>query len=341
MGVLFSCNSKPQRHLGGVQDIPLHSGNLGQRETILGPRPVTRQAFNNDPPPLRQQSTNVSPSHQSVNFSPPSYSRNTIPESRSTINEFNVSDMSPSWTPNSDLIIGIDFGTTFTGVAYAHAAGMGPVTSEADMKRAADKISVIRTWPNRGTQDGDKTPSILAYNKSPPLWGGRVRPSDEPQIAHFKLGLQEDITSHYYSENLGLSAGRSVLGGYLMNHNWRHPKLPDMRPVDYARDFLQSINNYVTKEILPTRYGARFLQNQTMSYVITVPAIWSDKAKQQTRQAAEEAGIDKNSLTLITEPEAAALYCATLCDEVDMEPGDRFMICDAGGGTVVTRQRVI
>src|SRR5438045_1155474 len=110
MGVLFSCNSKPQRHFGGVQDIPLQSGKLRQRETILGPRPVTRQTFNNNPPPLpvRQQSTNVPPSHQSINFSPPSYSRNTIPEGRSTINEFNVSDMSPSWTPNSDLIMGID-----------------------------------------------------------------------------------------------------------------------------------------------------------------------------------------------------------------------------------------
>jgi len=169
MGVLFSCNSKPQRHLGGVQDIPLHSGNLGQRETILGLQPVTRQAFNNNPPPLRQQSTNVSPSHQSINFSPPSYSRNTstIPESRSTINEFNVSDMSPSWTPNSDLIIGIDFGTTFTGVAYAHAAGMGPVTSEADMQRASEKVSVVRTWPSRVNTSKRLPPSLRTTKRRP------------------------------------------------------------------------------------------------------------------------------------------------------------------------------
>jgi hypothetical protein len=40
-------------------------------------------------------------------------------------------------------------------------------------------------------------------------------------------------------------------------------------------------------------------------------------------------------LMLITEPEAAALACATLCDEVDLREGDRFLVCDAGGGTVV------
>jgi len=338
MGVLFSCNSKKQRPLGGVQEFPLHSGNLGRRLTLIGARsPARGQTIDNTVP---QPPTNAPPSRRSINSASSSYFPMPVRESRSEINEQNVSDISPSssWTPNSDLIIGIDFGTTFTGVAYAHAAGLSPVTSEADIRRVAEKISVIKTWPSRGNQF-EKIPSILAYNKTPPLWGRSVRPNDEPQIAHFKLGLQEDITSHYYSESLGLSGGRSVLGGYLSNHNWTHPKLPDMRPVDYARDFLRSVNDYVTQEILPTRYGARFLQNQTLSYVITVPAIWSDKAKQQTRQAAEEAGIDKYNLTLITEPEAAALYCATLCDEVDLESGDRFMICDAGGGTVVTHPR--
>jgi len=77
------------------------------------------------------------------------------------------------------------------------------------------------------------------------------------------------------------------------------------------------------------------LQNQQISYVITVPAIWSDKAKDLTRQAAIAAGILGKKLTLITEPEAAALFCASLCQEVDLQEGDRFLICDAGGGTVV------
>ena len=59
-----------------------------------------------------------------------------------------------------------------------------------------------------------------------------------------------------------------------------------MRAVDYAGDYLTRINQYVTQEVLPSRFGERFLQNQKISYVVTVPAIWSDKAKQQTRQAA-------------------------------------------------------
>jgi molecular chaperone DnaK (HSP70) len=72
-----------------------------------------------------------------------------------------------------------------------------------------------------------------------------------------------------------------------------------------------------------------------MSYIITVPAIWSDMAKNLTRKAASRAGFPDDKITLITEPEAAALYCATNSLEVDLYDGDRFLVCDAGGGTVV------
>ena len=103
----------------------------------------------------------------------------------------------------------------------------------------------------------------------------------------------------------------------------------------FSTDYLTRVVHHLTKEVLPSRYGESFLQNQQISYVITVPAIWSDKAKDLTRQAAIAAGIPRKKLTLITEPEAAALFCASLCQEVDLKEGDRFLICDAGGGTVV------
>jgi molecular chaperone DnaK (HSP70) len=83
-----------------------------------------------------------------------------------------------------------------------------------------------------------------------------------------------------------------------------------------------------------------YLENQRTSYVITVPAIWSDDAKNLTRLAATRAGIPGDKLNLITEPEAAALYCATMCEELDLRQGDRFLVCDAGGGTVVNGNSV-
>lgn len=64
--------------------------------------------------------------------------------------------------------------------------------------------------------------------------------------------------------------------------------------------------------------------------------MWSDQAKQTMRQAAIDSGLISSSdhrdrLMLISEPEAAALYCEKTCDKFDMKDGEEFMICDAGG----------
>jgi molecular chaperone DnaK (HSP70) len=201
-------------------------------------------------------------------------------------------DTSTAFESSSDLIIGIDFGTTFTGVAYAHS-GSGTKSATAtssDMRKVGEKVVVIKSWPSQSGYYAEKTPTVLAYNvPSSPNWGASVKPRDEPQIAHFKLGLQENVGRHYLTRST--TAANSALGGFLNNHNWKHPDLPAKNAVDYSADYLTCVCDYVTKEILPSHFGANFLKNQQVSYVITVPAIWSDKAKELTRQAAIRAGI--------------------------------------------------
>lgn len=84
-------------------------------------------------------------------------------------------------------------------------------------------------------------------------------------------------------------------------------------------------------------------------WVLTVPAIWSDQAKQFMREAAIQAGIRDDHLVLALEPESAALLCKHLAltkkagdINVQMfEAGSKFMVVDCGGGTVdVTAYRV-
>ena len=65
-------------------------------------------------------------------------------------NEYN-----PHESP-ADLIIGIDFGTTFTGVAYAFAG-----KQVLDKAKIADKVIVIKKWP--GAADKEKIPTVLSY----------------------------------------------------------------------------------------------------------------------------------------------------------------------------------
>ena len=123
---------------------------------------------------------------------------------------------------------------------------------------------------------------------------------------------------------------------FLTDHRYNHPSLSGKQAVDFIADYLTELLKFVRHEVLAPEYGLQFLKQKKISYIITVPAIWTDKAKGLTLQAADRAGIQRRSLSLITEPEAAALYCTTLSRDVHLSIGDRFVVCDAGGGTVVT-----
>lgn len=75
--------------------------------------------------------------------------------------------------------------------------------------------------------------------------------------------------------------------------------------------------------------------------VITVPALLKDYARQGMVEAARKGGIltarpaGPTTLAFDTEPEGAAL--ATLCQgRRHFDVGDVFVVCDAGGGTVVS-----
>ena len=104
---------------------------------------------------------------------------------------------------------------------------------------------------------------------------------------------------------------------------------------------------------------------------LTVPAAWDARGCQMMRDAAIAAGLVRSSragdttwrdrLRIITcvlvrdiekfawrihpllfrEPEAAAVHCAYLTDLHKLRPSQNFMICDAGGGTVVSTQALL
>ncbi|KAK3100172.1 hypothetical protein FSP39_015747 [Pinctada imbricata] len=84
--------------------------------------------------------------------------------------------------------------------------------------------------------------------------------------------------------------------------------------------------------------------NKDIRWVLTVPAIWEEGAKQFMREAAELAGIPGKQLLLALEPEAASIYCnkvpvemkSSLKDKnasVGLRTGTQYMVLDLGGGT--------
>ncbi|KAF9343397.1 hypothetical protein BGX26_005811 [Mortierella sp. AD094] len=77
-------------------------------------------------------------------------------------------------------------------------------------------------------------------------------------------------------------------------------------------DYLRALHEYAADTVLQ-EFG-RSYSRKSFRYCLTVPAMWSDKAKDVMRKAAIRADLitaadHPDRLTLVSEPEAAALYC--------------------------------
>ncbi|KAG0199500.1 Heat shock 70 kDa protein 12A [Mortierella sp. NVP41] len=207
------------------------------------------------------------------------------------------------------IIVAIDFGTTFSGCAYAYA----PDDEEA---------RTITAWPKQNIQYA-KTPTLNLYTEvngkyKMMEWGWKSKlEMDSPSASkHIQISQYKP----YLDENLVLAPWKNIVS------------VPDA-----ISDYLYALHEYAVEKILQ-EFGPSY-SRKCFRYCLTVPAMWSDKAKDVMRRAAIRAKLITEAdhperLTLVSEPEAAALYCKRACKQYDLEDGDRFLICDAGGGTV-------
>ena len=111
---------------------------------------------------------------------------------------------------------------------------------------------------------------------------------------------------------------------------------PNMTSADVAQDFLSAIYKH-TITTLYRRFDRGVMQMTKINFVLTVPAIWSDAAKNKIEDAATRAGMgNEHHLQLLSEPESAAVYTIKSLDKAhsQFKVHDRVVVCDAGGGTV-------
>jgi hypothetical protein len=196
------------------------------------------------------------------------------------------------------------------------------------------KLKYTRSWPGGNGITSDKVPSEIAYVTAPTSngtngstsrslsskgtqqikWGFQFSPS-EPRLRCIKLFLDRAQRLPPFISPLDTAAQLRQYGKTVM---------------DAVSDYLTMIYNH-TLETLTKRYGEQFMKTVKVEWVLTVPAVWSDSAKNATLQAAERAGMGKaKNLKLISEPEAAAVYTLKAIQPNNLQIGDNFVVCDAG-----------
>ena len=194
----------------------------------------------------------------------------------------------------------------------------------------------IRTYPGPG-REGDfvwKTPSRIAYSTENQgcesnQFGFQVTPK-MISYSWTKLLLDDNARPTEFDDpSLKRSEGEGML------------KLPQNKsPTEVVTDYLREIYSWI-EDYLAKRISQELLDMTPIEFWFTVPAIWSDQAKNATLAAAKAAGFasgDADRIYLIPEPEAAGVATLKGFSEgssiARAQAGDGIMICDCGGGTV-------
>ncbi|OWF47858.1 Heat shock 70 kDa protein 12B [Mizuhopecten yessoensis] len=224
------------------------------------------------------------------------------------------------------LVAAIDFGTTYTGYAYS---------TLKEFQTDPLKINMMTWNAGSGGLVSQKTSTCVLFKPDGTFHSFGYKAEDYYTelymddkhkdwffFRRFKMELYKDHINKNFmlrtSDGKGMSAITviSAVIGYLKGH------------------LIEAIHTQAVD-----------VSETDIRWVVTVPAIWSDAAKQMMREAVERTGIVSNQLILALEPEAASMLCKNLpavelfsadyTDKVDtFRSGAKYMVFDAGGGTI-------
>ncbi|KAI9155865.1 hypothetical protein H9P43_008975 [Blastocladiella emersonii ATCC 22665] len=180
-------------------------------------------------------------------------------------------------------------------------------------------MTVKTSWPG-ADEPYPKTLSAVLYDhdKSPVARGNEAlktmlatNDATHTLIRRVKLLLAEDRKHHDPNmERLGLQA------------------------VDVIGDFLSFLVHDIEQHLAQAGWGS--VDRSKLTWCMTVPARWSEAAKQTMRKASFMAemipSIDSPQLKFCVEPEAALFNVALTSGY--LKPGSRALVLDMGGGTV-------
>jgi len=216
-----------------------------------------------------------------------------------------------------------DLSDSFTCVAFAHSS-------------SPEEVKLVHTWPNgsTGSENADQVPSVVYYldpgtrtkcwgYATPPPRGRRAAGPEAEKLQWFKLLLQTAPGKQSQSQfgAPGNPAAKAAAALAAIN----------ITPTTVVADFLSEVREKTLESIRRT-YDFGWVNEAKVSYVLTVPAIWTDAAKNQMVLAAEAAGFGTHRVGfhLVSEPEAAAAHT------LKTVPTHNLKVCAAPPSTAAT-----
>ncbi|KAH9852621.1 hypothetical protein C2E23DRAFT_868473 [Lenzites betulinus] len=225
------------------------------------------------------------------------------------------------------LVIAMDVGTTYSGVAFA-------VLDPGEVPR----IHGVTRFPGQENDTGKpKIPSILYYRQNGTVHcaGAEAALPDMEMVAEDEdLILVEWFKLHLRPKTLASEISQCDL-----------PALPEGKTIlDVFADFLRYLFDCTRQYINDTHANGKTIWHSVtdrIEFVLSHPNGWEGLQQSKMRRAAVLAGLvpdtaeGRNRVRFVSEGEASLHYCARNGLTADsISDGDTVMIVDAGGGTV-------
>jgi len=130
-----------------------------------------------------------------------------------------------------------------------------------------DQIYTINEWPGAKGRSSPKCPTLIKYDSSGSFrWGHELDRTTKERIEGIKLLLDPDQPKPLYVPAINTEAELKKLG----------------KPaIAVATDYISAIFRHAIQKI-ETKYPKSYLDMLEKQYVLSVPAVWSDKAKDAT-----------------------------------------------------------
>ncbi|XP_062593077.1 heat shock 70 kDa protein 12A-like [Saccostrea cucullata] len=226
------------------------------------------------------------------------------------------------------MVAAIDFGTTYSGYAF----GMTRELTEDPPK------VYCPTWH---AADGGlisyKTPTTVLLDENREL----VAFGFDAEEQYAELADENDHVDHYYFHRFKMMLYEKIRTARLtLNETVKDIRGKELPAIDVFSHAIKFMKNHLVDSL--KQKGTSIVEEEIF-WVLTVPAIWDDPAKQFMRTAAEMAGLNGSKLTIALEPEAASIWCTHLPVEKlhgsegkisTFQEGSKYLVLDAGGGTI-------
>lgn len=218
------------------------------------------------------------------------------------------------------IVVAIDFGTTYSGFAYSRTKNSEIILQKWD-PIAADKVDASLKTPTSLLLD-DKNKFEAFGFKAEQLYKEYAEDGKHENFRFFRNFKMKLLKK----ESLGSSMS-------IEDHMGK-----PLAALEVFSKSLEYMKKKVLKKITEECEGLE-ITAERIHWIVTVPAIWDEFAKQFMREAAEKANIPSKQLRLALEPECAAVYVLTEAkmnlagEQIEKKVGERMFVADLGGGT--------